>query len=72
MWLSDCHHHTDTELDGESIRLGKRKHTPPCSSAELFVAEKNGGHRGKISVVDRASLVFVGFLYPPPAWEVFL
>ena len=35
--------------------LEKRKHTPPCSSAELFVAEKNGGHRGKISVVDMLS-----------------
>ena len=39
-------------------QLGKRKHTPPCSSAELFFAEKNGGHRGKISVVD---MVFPGF-----------
>ena len=32
--------------------LGKGKHTPPCSRAELFFAEKNGVHRGKISVVD--------------------
>ena len=51
--------------------LGKRNHTPPCSSAELFFAEKNGVHRGKISVVDMAFLVFIGFLYPPPAWKVF-
>ena len=52
--------------------LGKRKHTPPCFSAELFFAEKNGGHRGKISVVDMVFLVFIGFLYRPPAWKVFL
>ena len=53
--------------------LGKRKHTPPCSSAELFFTEKkNGVHRGKISVVDMAFLVFIGFLYPPPVWKVFL
>ena len=52
--------------------LGKRKHTPPCSSAELFFAEKNGVHRGKISVVDMVFLIFIGFLYPPPAWKVFL
>ena len=35
-----------------------RKHTPPCSSAELFFAEQKGGHRGKISVVD---MVLQGF-----------
>ena len=52
--------------------LGKRKHTPPCSSAELFFAEKNGVHRGKLSVVDMVFLVFIGFLYPPLAWKVFL
>ena len=53
--------------------LGKRKHTPPCSSAELLFAEKKiGGHRGKISVVDIVFLIFIGFLYSPPAWKVFL
>ena len=52
-------------------KIGRKKHTPPCSSAELFCA-KNGGHRGKISVVDRVCLVFKGFLYPPPTWKVFL
>ena len=51
------------------VCLGKGKHTPPCSSEELFFAEKNGGHRGKISVVD---MVFIGFLYLPPGWKVFL
>ena len=51
--------------------LGKRKHTPPCSSAELFFAEKMGSTEGKISVVDMVFLVFMGFLYPPPAWESF-
>ena len=38
--------------------LGKRKRTPPCSSAELFFAEKNRVHRGNISVVDMG---FPGF-----------
>ena len=52
--------------------LGKRNHTPRCSSEELFFAEKNGGHRGKISVVDMVSLVFIGFLYPPLAWKLSL
>ena len=50
--------------------LGKRKHTPPCSSPGLFFAKQNG-HRRKISVVDMVFLVFIGFLYPPPAWKVF-
>ena len=34
--------------------------------------EENGVHRGKILVVAMALLVFVAFLYPPPAWKVFL
>ena len=55
-----------------AAELGKRKHTPPCSSAELFFAEKNWVHRGKISVVDMVFLVFIGFLYPPLAWKVLL
>ena len=55
-----------------ATKLGKRKRTPPCSSAELFFAERNGGHRGTISVVDMVFLVFIGFLYPPPTWKVFL
>ena len=55
-----------------SLPLEKRKHTPPCSSAELFFAEKYGGHRGKISVVDMVFLVLIGFSYPPLTWQVFL
>ena len=51
--------------------LGKRKHAPTCSSEELFLAEKNGGHTGKISVVALVFLVFVGFLFLPPAWKAF-
>ena len=40
---------------------GNRKHTPPCSSEELFFAEKGGGRsRGKISVVDVLSRSFLG------------
>ena len=27
--------------------LGERKHTPPCSSEELFSAAKDGGHSGR-------------------------
>ena len=30
-----------------------------------------GGQRGAISVVDMVFLVFIRFLYPPPAWNVF-
>ena len=30
-----------------AISLGKRKHTSPCSSVELFCAEKNGGPQRK-------------------------
>ena len=56
----------------DTPKLGKRNHTPPCSSAELFFAEKNGAHKGKNSVVDMVVLVFIGFLCPPPAWKVFL
>ena len=52
--------------------LGKRKHTPPCSSEFFFFAGKNGGHRGKISVVDMILGGFVGFFYPPPVWKVSL
>ena len=37
-----------------------------------FLCRKKGGHRGKISVVDMASPVFMGFWYPPLAWKVFL
>ena len=63
----------DFRASGPKIQiLGRRKRTPPCSSAELFFAEKNGVHSGKISVVDMVFPVFIGFLYPPPAWKVFL
>ena len=39
---------------------GRRNHTAPgapCSSEELCFAERNGGHKGNISVVDMVSLV---------------
>ena len=49
----------------------KKRHTPPCPSKELFFAERNGGHRGKISVVDMVFLVCSGFLYSPLAWKTF-
>ena len=51
--------------------LGKRKHTLPCSSAELFFAEKMGPLRKDFGG-GYGFLVFIGFLYPPPAWKVFL
>ena len=70
--MKDCGPDTNTAIAGKAQELGKRKHTPPCSSAELFFAEKHGGHRGKISVVDMGFLVFIGFLYPPPTWKVLL
>ena len=44
-------------------------HRPPCSSEEVFLAEESGG---KNLVVDMVFLDFIGFLYLPPAWKVFL
>ena len=44
----------------------------PAPVQNFSLPKKNGGHRGKISVVDMVFLVFIGFLYPPPAWKVFL
>ena len=44
----------------------------PAPVQNFSLQKKNGVHRGKISVVDMALLVFIGFLYPPPAWKVFL
>ena len=55
-----------------SLELGKESMHRPCSSEELFFAERNGGHKGKISVVVAMVLVvFIGFLYLPPAWKFF-
>ena len=52
---------------------GKKKaYTALLQSRTFLFAERNGGHRRKISVVDMAFLIFLGFLYPPPAWKVFL
>ena len=35
------------------VQTTKEKNsTPPCSSDELFFAERNGGHTGELSVVD--------------------
>ena len=51
--------------------LGKSKHTPPCSSEELFFAEKNRGHRRKISVVDMAFLGFCRGFLPTTGLESF-
>ena len=48
-----------------------RKHTPPSSSEELGFAKRNGSHRGKNSMADMASLVFIGLSNLPPAWKVF-
>ena len=36
-----------------------------------FSLPKKWGHRGKISVVDMAFLIFIGLLHLPPAWKVF-
>ena len=49
----------------------KRKDTPPCSSEELFFAEKMGATEERF----RWKIWFLGFhrvLYLPPAWKVFL
>ena len=62
----------ETKIVKKSQKWEKRKHTQPCSSEELFFAEKNGFRRGKISVVNMVLLVLIRFLYPLPAWKVFL
>ena len=51
---------------------GKKKAYTALLQCRTFLCRKNGVHRGKISVVDMVFLVFIGFLYPPPAWKVFL
>ena len=52
--------------------LGKSKHTPPCSGAELFFAEKKWGPQRKdFGGRYGFPLVFKGILYPPPAWKVY-
>ena len=56
---------------GQQSFLGKRRHTPPCSSAELFFAEKKGVHRGKISVVDMVFLVFYRVFVSTTGLEIF-
>ena len=44
----------------------------PAPVQNFSLQEKKGVHKGKISVTDVVFLVFIGFLYPPPAWKVFL
>ena len=52
-------------------QLGKESiHRP--APARNFLCRKNGGHRGKISVVDMACLVFIEALSLPLAWKGFL
>ena len=55
---------------GVPQRLGKRKHTPPCSAAELFFAKK-WGQQMKDFGGRYAFLVFRGLLCLPPVWKVF-
>ena len=43
----------------------------PAPVQNFSLQKEEGAHRGKISVVDMVFLVFIGFLYPPPAWKVF-
>ena len=50
---------------------GKKKAYTALLQSRTSLCRKNGVHRGKISVVDMVFLVFIGFLYPPPAWKVF-
>ena len=53
------------------LSLGKRKHTPPCSSAELFFAEKMGSTEERFRWWIWFSWFLQGFLYQPPTWKVF-
>ena len=51
---------------------GKEKAYTALLQCRTFLCPKNGSYRGKISGVDMVFLVFIGFLYPSPAWKVFL
>ena len=44
----------------------------PAPVQNFSLPKENEGHRGKISVVDMVFLVFIGILYPPLTWKVFL
>ena len=58
---------------GVQKHYGKKKaHTALLQCRTFLCRKKIGGHRGKISVVEKVFLVFIGFLYPPPIWKVIL
>ena len=57
-------------IAGVVDQLGKRNHTPPCSSAELFFADKMGSTEERFRWWIWVFLAFIGLLYPPPAWNV--
>ena len=50
----------------------EKKAYTACSSAELFFAEKKWGLQRKDFGGRYGLPGFIGFLYPPPAWKVFL
>ena len=44
----------------------------PAPVQNFSLPKKMGATEESFSVVDMVFLVFIGFLYPPPAWKVFL
>ena len=71
-----------------ALLMWEKESTYYPALVKIFFCQKNGGHRGKISVVciyiyiytciyiyirvEKSFVVFIGPLYPPPAWKVFL
>ena len=52
---------------------GKKKAYTALLQSRTFLCRKKMGSTEEIfSVVDMVFLVFIGFLYPPLAWKVFL
>ena len=56
----------------ESAKGWEKESIHRPAPAQNFSLQKKGCPLRKISVVDTVVLVLIGFLYPPPAWKVFL
>ena len=63
---------SEKNFSNQKILLGKGKRTPPCSSEELFFAEKKWRPQRKDFGARYGSPGSYRVFYPPPAWKVFL
>ena len=75
-WIWGLHLGPPTKGFRDTIATGiagkEKAYTALLQCRTSLCRKKNGVHRGKIWVVDMVFLVFIGFLYPPPLWKVFL